>query len=263
VSADDCLLVLDAKEDFELSRWKPTLFKAKVQRISRLLGLGEEAFLDNYHATYFVGDFTDDRPKDVLFGINPGFDAERDLKQAIKNFDTWEQYVKFMQGFFSVFDRERAKVRYYLTMSKLYAAMNHIELNNWSQRWKFFQTSLVTLELIPYHSKGIKLPSNLTSEQLGYLNQRLEHNLDFLRSMNVRSVVFNGKIYSTLLKSLLGVPISLNKRLNMYLFDYQGNHCILFDKFVSGRAAGVSNEDMRTAASKFNDWISQNEEAES
>jgi hypothetical protein len=43
-----------------------------------------------------------------------------------------------------------------------------------------FDMYLVNLELIPYHSEGITLPSKLSKPQLEYIKRRFETNLNFI-----------------------------------------------------------------------------------
>jgi len=253
-------MLSQARADFELLKSNPIEYKTKVNRISDLLNA---KFVDDYPPAYFVGDYADGRCKDVVFGLNPGFNAKRDRQQRIENFESWEDYLKFLKGFFDTFKKETATVPFYRYLSKLFGGISHVELNEWPRRWNFFQANLVTLNLIPYHSKGYKFPSRLGDEQRKYLNDRLKSNLDFLKRVNrvkkLRSVVFNGKIYCILRDEWLENRRPLNKRLNMYLFEYGGIPCILFDKFIPSPAAGVSYEELQDAASKFNDWISSRE----
>jgi hypothetical protein len=242
----------DAKVDFLLSLKSPAIYKAKVNGVSDIFGLkGKERFVDDYHATYFVGDYTDGKPKDVLFGLNPGFDPKRDRQQRVGAFGRWEDYLTFEREFFGRF-RDR-KVPFYRYLSKFFGWMNGVELDEWKDRWDFLQANLVTVELIPYHSRRFKPPAWFSDEQLKYLGRRLRSNFDFLKTFEVRCVVFNGKSYWTLLKELLGEPVRVNKRLNMYLFECQRLPCVLFDRFVPSPAAGASYADLKKAATMFND----------
>jgi hypothetical protein len=56
---------------------------------------------------------------------------------------------------------------------------------------KLFDYYLTNLELIPYHSEGITLPSKLSSAQLDYLKFRFRANLDFITKFKPKLLLFN------------------------------------------------------------------------
>ena len=47
--------------------------------------------------------------------------------------------------------------------------------------WQFFDLHTLNLELIPYHSEGIVFPNLCSKEQLNYLENRLQINLDYIK----------------------------------------------------------------------------------
>jgi hypothetical protein len=246
----------EIRRDFDLSQNNPQEFKARINRVSKLLRPnGEAMFIDDYRATYFVGNITDGLPKDILFGINPGFNPRIDRKQGIGNLNTWDGYLGFMEDFFEKFEKEDAKVPYYRTLSGFFGPLNNENLTGRSEMWHFYATNLITLELIPFHSTRTSFPGTLNPNQRSYLKNRLNLNLDFLKELNVRTLVFNGKAYRTLLEELLDTGIKLNERLTIYFFDCNGYPSVLFDKFVPSAAAAASKLDLQTAATKFNEWI--------
>jgi hypothetical protein len=59
-------------------------------------------------------------------------------------------------------------------------------------KWDLFDSYLTNLELIPYHSEGITLPSRLSSPQRDYLGIRLRDNLDFITKFNPKLLLFHG-----------------------------------------------------------------------
>ena len=83
-------------------------------------------------------------------------------------------------------------------------------------KWRLFNKYFANIELIPYHSEGISLPSNFSSIQLAYLTERYKIGLGFIKIYNPKLLIFNGNIGRNLLvKKLLvhvdeKVPIAQN-----------------------------------------------------
>jgi hypothetical protein len=61
------------------------------------------------------------------------------------------------------------------------------------QEWRLFDKYLANIELIPYHSEGISLPSNFSSSQLAYLTERYKARLEFIKRYNPKLIIFNGR----------------------------------------------------------------------
>ena len=113
--------------------------------------------------------------------------------------------------------------------------------------WKCFDANLLTLELIPYHS--ITMNGLAFSE---YLNDWFFSMLEIAKASKRKLLIFNGKIFHTLLthdgfidKDTLKKNIV--KNFGMYLFEIDSIPCILFDKFlVAGHFEGLTNDHVYT-----------------
>ena len=62
-------------------------------------------------------------------------------------------------------------------------------------KWKLFDRYISNLELIPYHSSGLTLPSKFDTLQFDYVNQRLQRNIRFARKFKPSLFVFNGNAW--------------------------------------------------------------------
>jgi hypothetical protein len=104
---------------------------------------------------------------------------------------------------------------------------------NWFR--KLFDYYLTNLELIPYHSEGITLPSKLSSAQLDYLKFRFRANLDFITKFKPKLLLFNGNPWYVLLIKHNVVreyhKVQVSRLLNLYFFEAEGIPSVLFDKF--------------------------------
>ena len=62
-----------------------------------------------------------------------------------------------------------------------------------------FDTYLTNIELIPYHSEGISLPSQLSEDQLNYLTTRFKNSMNFIVKHRPKLFIFNGSPWYVLL----------------------------------------------------------------
>jgi hypothetical protein len=114
---------------------------------------------------------------------------------------------------------------------------------------------LVNLELIPYHSEGITLPSKLSKPQLEYIKRRFETNLNFIIQFRPKLFIFNGNIWHTLLiKNNLVAKyekVSISEKFNLYFFEIQTIRCVLFDKFFQRHFWRITDQDRKVTIPKI------------
>lgn len=240
----------EAKKDFNLFYSNRKKYKEKVDKISDLFNLeGGARLRSDYLPTYFVGNFKDKKYKYVLFGINPGFsEKQNDIEENWKK-GSWQNYLGFVQNFFILFSKNRMKSSYYRRLSRLFCGLDNIELADYDEIYNYYHQHILNLDLIPYHSTSFSIGNNLSKEQLDYFKKRIKSNLDFLKTINTKLIIFNGNpFYLLLIKNRLidyNKKIKLNKCVNMYFFKISDTPCVLFDRFVTQPAFGLSDKDLK------------------
>lgn len=245
-------LLKEAKDDCKLFHDNDNheQYKKKVDNLSALFKLKDKAKLrSDYLPTYLVGNFEDQNYKYVVFGINPGFSEKQNPKEEIWKKDSWKSYLNFIKQFFILFKENGMKSPYYKRLSKLFSGLDNIELRDYSEIYDYYQKHIINIELIPYHSTCFGISNTLTEEQKAYFEFRLNSNINFLKDLNVKLMIFNGNpFYLLLIKNQLiqyDKKINLNKYVNIYFFRINNIPCILFDKFITQPAFGISNEDLK------------------
>lgn len=240
----------EAKQDFELFHNDYAKYKEKVDNLSALFKLKNKAKLrEDYLPTYLVGNFEDGDYKYVLFGINPGFSEKQNPKEESWKKTSWDNYLNFSKNFFKLFKQHEMKSPYYKKLSRFFSGMDRLDLNNYPEIYDYYHKHIINIELIPYHSTSFGISSHLTEEQKIYFKLRLEANLNFLKKLKVKLMIFNGNpFYLLLVKNNLieyDKKVNLNKYVNMYTFKIQGIPCVLFDKFLTQAGFGLSYEDLK------------------
>ena len=243
-------IIDEAKQDFELFHNDYSKYKDKVDDLSALFKLKNKAKLrSDYLPTYLVGNFEDDNYKYVLFGINPGFSEKQNPKEETWKKSSWKDYLNFVKNFFILFKQHEMKSQYYKRLSKLFSGLDGLDLNNYPEIYDYYHKHIINIELIPYHSTCFGISNHLTGEQEIYLKGRFESDLNFLKKLKVKLMIFNGNpFYLLLIKNNLieyDKKINLNKYVNMYLFKVQDIPCVLFDKFLTQPGFGLSYENLR------------------
>ena len=125
----------------------------------------------------------------VMFGINPGYSQKNNPVEDMEARKSWEGYQSLYLNFFRYFADHKFESPYYTALGHLLAGLTG---DQGKSKWDLFDSYLTNLELIPYHSEGITLPSKLSSSQLDYMNIRLKGNLDFITKFNPKLLLFNG-----------------------------------------------------------------------
>lgn len=239
----------EAKKDFDLFHSEYREYKKKVDQVSDLFKLKNRFRLrSDYLPTYFVGNIQDKNSKYVLFGINPGFSEKQNSIEKAWKKNSWKDYLNFTKNFFILFKDHQLKSTYYKRLSKLFCGLDNIELESYDEIYDYYHKYLLNIDLIPYHSTSFGISSKLSEEQKEYFKKRFESNLKFLKTIKTKLIIFNGNpFYLLLIKNGLvkhDKKIRLNKHVTMYFFKLNKAPCVLFDKFITQPAFGLSYKDL-------------------
>ena len=117
---------------------------------------------------------------------------------------------------------------------------------------------LLGVDIIPYHSNSISLPQNLDCSQIEYLKTQFYMYLDFAKDVNVSLRILNGKIFENFLlkkyylrSCTISTPIinpknkyQISRQLTVYFFVINKISIVLFNSFLTGRYAHLTNEEL-------------------
>jgi hypothetical protein len=141
---------------------------------------------------------------------------------------------------------------YYTALGHLLAGLTNSQHKS---KWDIFDSYLTNLELIPYHSEGLTLPSSFLSSQLDYLKTRLKSNLNFITKFRPNLLLFNGNPWYVLLIKYNLVnkydKVQVSKHFNLYFFESEGVPSVLFDKFFQRHFWGINDYDRRVVIPKL------------
>lgn len=249
-------LIEDLRADFDLFYSDNKAYKTKVDGISDLLGLHDKMQLrSDFLPTYIVGDYTEQRSKYVLIGMNPFFDEERNSQEENFKNGTWERYQNFVKQFFMFRKNLHLSSHYYSRLAQLFAGLDGISLSTDDQKWNYYDKNLISIDLVPYHSGGFGLPSKLSFDQDKYLNKRFDSCFDFIRGVQHKLVIMNGKAFHTLLKGNVRLvnhqTLKLTDKTTLHGFRYKEVPCIMFDWMITQPGSGVNNIHMKTVIPQF------------
>jgi hypothetical protein len=237
------------KEEYELCVNKPQEYKERVDSVSNLLGLkGKYKLISDHCPAYIVGNYN--QANVVFFGLNPGHsDANSPIEDKEARI-SWNKYQQLYLNFFSYFEKMGFESPYYTSLWYLLSGLMHNPSEyTISNKWKFFNSYLINMELIPYHSGGISLPTRLNDYQLNYLSERLEDNINFITCFKPKLFIFNGSTwYTILIRNGLITDfdkVSITDKFNLIFFRVKDIPCVLFDKFIQRHFWGITNEHRR------------------
>ncbi len=82
---------------------------------------------------------------------------------------------------------------------------------------------------------------------LEYLKNRFTINIEFIKDFNPKLLIFNGKIWKTLLINYdlteHSVRAPITNQFTMYSFELDGIPSVLFDRFFQRHFRGITNDD--------------------
>jgi hypothetical protein len=120
---------------------------------------------------------------------------------------------------------------------------------------ELFDSYLCNVELIPYHSSSLSLPSRLSTAQLEYLMNSFNNSLDFITEFKkAKLFLFNGNPWYVLLIKhgiIKEYKVQILKGFNLYFFEIRGIPSVLFDKFITLHYYGMTNNDRRVRIPKI------------
>jgi len=238
-------LLEEIKADYNLCINNPHEYQKKVDSISDLFSLkGRQRLKGDYCPAYIIGKY--ETSPFVMLGINPGFKSEKSPVEDQEARKSWEHYQNLYLNFFRYFSENKFESFYYTAIGHLLAGLTGIQNKS---KWDIFDSYLTNLELIPYHSERLTLPSRLSSSQLTYLMVRLRSNLDFITKFRPRLLLFNGNPwYILLIKHNLVEKyhkVQVSKLFNIYFFEVKGIPSVLFDKFFQRHFWGITDFDRK------------------
>ncbi|MGA9843220.1 MAG: hypothetical protein WBQ25_12980 [Nitrososphaeraceae archaeon] len=240
-------LLQEIKSEYELCINKPREYQQRVDYISKLLSLkGGKILRGDNCPVYIVGRYQS--APFVMFGINPGYSQINNPKEDAKARKSWEHYQHLYLNFFLYFSANRFESPYYTSLWHFFSGLlSNSPRHEFQNKWSLFDTYLTNVELIPYHSEGISLPSHLSEDQLNYLTTRFKNSVNFIVKHRPKLFVFNGNPwYELLIKHSLiddheKVPVT--SKFNLYFFKLQDIPCVIFDKFFQRHFWGITDYD--------------------
>lgn len=241
-------LVEEIRYEYELCMHEAVEYQKKVDSISDMFQLtGKNKLKGDNCPVYVVGKFQ--QAPIIMFGINPGYSSINNPAEEHEARKSWYHYQQIYSNFFMFFAGNKFESPYYTALGYLLAGLLRKEFSK-HDMWKLFDTYLTNIELIPYHSEGISLPSDLSKPQLKYLKARYKSSLEFITQYNPKLLIFNGKIWYVLLikNNLIELyeRVQISPRFNIYFYSLNGIPCVLFDKFFQSHFWGISNHERYT-----------------
>jgi hypothetical protein len=234
----------EMKLDYDLCINDPISYKQKIDSISDLLRLKNYDRLIDDTPVYLVGKY--EKSPFVLFGINPGYSSKNNPTEDREARISWENYLNLYKNFFLYFENMKFESPYYNSLWYLLTGLLYKEKYLIENKWKLFDSYLINIELIPYHSRGITMPRNLTPAQYSYLNDRFKNSIEFVTQFNPKLFIFNGNpwyillIYNNLINKY--EKVQLSRKFSIYFFTINDIPCVLFDKFFQRHFWGINNE---------------------
>ncbi len=229
-----------------------------AEKFSKIFAL-DKPLISDYPPCFFAGDI--EKADFCLLGINPGFTEGRDqIERAIYNKLGWEStYLKF----FEWFGKSRIASPYYSRFAVFLAGMvgSDFPLNR-NARFELLSKHLVNVDLIPYHSSGIKLHIG-SDERQALIMPYLLTLCELIRRCKPKGVFINGACFRSILMEpplIEGIQftsqstLKVNKKLNVHLGEFIGFKAIWFDRFLTGKS-GVTNVELYEAGKKISELL--------
>jgi hypothetical protein len=238
-------LLKEMRNEYQDYTLFPVEYKKKVNSISDMFGLKNKNRLKTDYCPVFVIGKYHTAPI-IFFGVNPGYSSKNSPIEENEASKSWEHYQNLYLSFFQYFSRHKFESHYYTALWYLLSGLTGTDYPI-KRKWSLFDKYLCNFELIPYHSEGIAFPTILDEKQLEYLQNRFTNNIEFIKEFNPKLLIFNGKIWKTLLtdckltEHYIDAPIA--NQFTMYSFELDGIPSVLFDRFFQRHFRGITNDD--------------------
>lgn len=238
-------LLKEIRNEYQDYSQFPAEYEKKVDSISNLFGLRNKNRLKTDYCPVFVIGKYKTAPV-IFFGINPGYSSKNSPIEENEASKSWEHYQSLYLNFFQYFSHHKFESPYYTALWYLLSGLTGTDYPI-KRKWSLFDKYLCNLELIPYHSEGIVFPNILNDKQLEYLHNRFTSNIEFIKQFNPKLLIFNGKIWKTLLINYNLVEQHVKRpatnQFTMYSFELDGIPSVLFDRFFQRHFRGITNDD--------------------
>ena len=116
---------------------------------------GNKRLIDTDCPVFIVGKY--ETAPIEMFGINPGYSSKNNPTEDREVRISWKHYLELYKNFYSYFESNHFESPYYNALEYLISGLIKKDIPN-EQKWKFFDSYLINMELIPYHSTGITFP---------------------------------------------------------------------------------------------------------
>jgi hypothetical protein len=243
----------EIKVDYDLCINQPLEYQRKVDFVNNLfLFKGEYLMTRDYAPVFHIGKL--ESPY-ALFSLNPrlrnttpiedwyardawlnGGNMHRDLYKDFRNYP---------------FHKPMSAFSFFNPLGKLLSSLTYSSITLWE--WADLDSILVNLELFPFYSKrfGLSDANSLSEAQFNYVNKNLQMNLAAVLEHKPKLLMFDGKIYDTLLTRCGLVDKfeikNIVKNFNMYLFKIENTPCVLFNRFLgSAHFEGMKDYHLHT-----------------
>lgn len=250
-------LLKDCKTDYKLWRDDEINFQKKLLIIEEIFNLrGKSEFRYTDSPVYFSGRYKNPNTT-ILFGLNPG--AQKTWEETIekKKRKSWKDFLEYCEKRFLYFRDTNTNPLYYKDFWHLFGGIMKIKKNTIIPKWEFFDTNIVNINLIPYHSKGLSHLPIKKDVQLDFLKKSFEKRLDFIKKkmFKPKLIIFHGKIWMKLLtmEGFLDKHSKdvVTKKFNIYYFSHDSTPCVLFDKFFPTHFFGLTMIDKKETIPKL------------
>ena len=233
------------REEYLLYTLEHFQYKKKVNSISDMFGLTKKERLKaDYCAVYVIGKY--ETAPIIFFGVNPGYSSKNSPIEENEAGKSWQHYQNLYHNFFQYFSHYKFESQYYNALWNLLSGLTGTNYPK-KRKWALFDQYLCNLDLIPYHSEGIVFPNILNEQQLEYLQNRHNNNIEFIKQFKPKLLIFNGKIWKSLFinydltEQYLKAPAT--NQFTMYSFEVDGIPSVLFDRFFQRNFRGITDHD--------------------
>ncbi len=189
----------------------------------------------------------------VLLSLNPGKSNKIEFEKYKQ--DGWK---KTYLNFFEWFSQEKIGSPYYSRFAVFLSGLlgEDAPPPNREHRLHLLSQNLVNLDLIPYHSEGIRLDfESRKKERIELIKPYLSNLMELVKICKPQVFFINGAAFKPLLNEMgfdeKSEPIDVNSRLTAHIGEYNFTKTVWFDKFISSPSARVTNNELFDAGKEI------------